>query len=531
MKKYPWSIQLIALSMMFIFSSCGEEDETANLKNSTRFNMISSVENRMVVGSVDLVGIIEKSDFESSKDAPFELLAGFKMMVKGNMDPELTGIDITGNNHFAVSMKEEEPEYVMFTAKISNQEKVKKTLKDLNIFKGDYKKEESGSTIYEYLSDDDMTVGWDDKDIVIVAGQKINAEEKVKELLKARFVDAPANPALDDYLKQVDDMNIYFDIEVALEVGKNSMKGESITPEMMEMSKGAYYIGTGNFNAGEIVFEMNIFGDNFKQSEYNALGESPVSESFMKYLTKDKLIGFGTASIDMEALTGALKLVGEKEMDFDEFEKATGMSLDDLTGLFSGEFSFSLMDVVSEKVSYATPDDMQDDFFDEDAYSYNKEKPMALFAAGVTDTAKIGSLIRLTGEVEVLNGVYKLDRDAYLAFNADKLIITSDEVTAAFFASGNTYSSFTLPSSTSLSKPVYGFYNTDVTNMPNGILKMAETEEGQMALEFANLFELVDFQGDINKMSFTVKMKNKEDNALKVMSDYMLSVVKDKKLF
>jgi hypothetical protein len=530
MKKHPWSIVLIALSMIFVFSSCGEEDETANLKNSTRFNMVSAVENLMVVGSIDIVSIIEKSDFENCKDAPFEAVAGYKMMVKDNIDPELTGIDITGNNHFAISLKDEEPEYVMFTAKISNQEKVKKTLKDLNIFKGDYKKEESGSRIYEYLSGDDMTVGWDDKDIVIVAGNKIDTEKKVKELLKARFVDAAANAGLDGYLKQADDMNVYFNVEMAMKAAKASKEGEAITEDMLAMSKGAYYIGTGNFNTGDIIYEMNIFGDNFKNSEYNALGTSPVSENFMKYLTNDKLIGFGMASINMDALNNALSLVDEEEIDFDDVQKATGMTVEELVGLFSGEFSLSLMDVISEKVSYATAADMQDEFFDEEMYSYNSEKPMVLFAAGVTDSAKIGTLLREVGKVEVMNGVYKLDKDAYLAFNNDKLIITTDEVTAGFFASGNTYSSYTLPSATSVSKPLYAFYNTDVTNMPNGILKMAETEEGQMGLQFADLYELVDFKGDINKMSFTVKMKNKNDNALKVITDYIMSVVKDKKL-
>jgi hypothetical protein len=418
----------------------------------------------------------------------------------------------------------------MFTAKISNQEKVKKTLKDLNVFKGDYKKEESGSKIYEYLSDDNVTVGWDDKDIIIVAGQKIDTEKKVKELLKARFVDASSNKELDDYLKQTDDMNIFVNLEVAMNVAKNSKEGKDITKDMLAMAKGAYYIGTGNFNAGEIVYEMSIFGDEIKNSEFNALGKSPVSDSFLKYLTKEKLIAFGTASVDMVALNKALELVDSKDVDFKDVEKVTGMNVEEITSLFSGEFSLSLMDVVSEKVSYATTEDMEDEFFDEEMYSYNSEKPLVLFAAGVTDTAKIGGLLREKGGVEVLNGVYKLDRDAYLAFSADKLIITTDEITAGFFASGNTYSSYSLPAATSIGKPLYGFYNTDVTNMPNGILKMAETEEGQMGLEFANLFELVDFQGDIDKMTFTVKMKNKNDNALKVIVDYVMGVVKDKNI-
>ncbi len=530
MKKFLRLIQLMTLSMVVVLSSCNSEEDEAYLKNSTRFNMLSSVDNLMLVGSIDLVGLIEKSDFENNKDAPFEATAGFKMLVKGNIDPELTGIDITGNNHFAMSMKDEEPDYILYTAKITNQEKVKKTLKDLNVFKGDYKKEEVGSRVYEYLSDKDMTVGWDDKDIVIVVGRKIDTEKKVKELLKARFVDAKENVPLDDYLKQVDDMNVFVNIETAMTIAKNSKEGKNVTKEMLDMSKGAYYIGTGNFNKGEIVYEMNIFGEKLKGSKYNAIGENPVSDSFMKYLTNDKLIAFGTASINMEALFNAVYMADNKEFDMKEVEDATGMNKQELSEILTGEFSLCLQDVISEKVSYASLEDMEDDFFDEEMYTYNTEKPIVVFAAGVSDTTKIGSLLREKGKVEVMNGVYKADKDAYIVFSDKKMIVTTDEVTANFFASGNTYTSYTLPAASSLDKPLYGFYNTDVTKMPNGFLKMAETEEGQMALEFANLFELVDFHGDFNKMSFTVKMKNKSDNALKVITDYVLSVVKDKNI-
>jgi hypothetical protein len=531
MKKSFGSILSTFLISIVLFTACGEaEFDEASLKNSRRFNMINSLENIMIVGSVDLLGLIEKSDFENSKDAPFEAVAGYKMMVKGNLDAELTGINLSGNNHVAVSMIDEDTQYVIFTAEITNQEKVKNTLKDLKIFKGEYSKVEEGGKIFEFLADDNVTAAWDDKDIVIVAGENINSKDKALALLKARYVDAPGNDALDGFLKQKDDMNVFVNIATAMTVAKNNRGGESITDEMIEVSKDAYYIGTGNFNKGEILFEANVFGDNFKNSNFNAIGNTAVSESFLNYLTNDKLVAFGAASFDMKAVFNAMEMVQNNDFDFQDLEKATGLSKEDMQNLLTGEFSLSLMDIKTEKVSWASEFDAEDDFFEEDDYTYDKTTPMILFAAGVNDTAKIGELIRTSGEVSVSNGVYNVENDMYIAFTADKMVVTTDEATAVQFSTGNLFKSYSLPGGLTIEKPLFGFYNTNPAQMPNGVLKMAENEEGQMMLEFANLFKLVDFQGDVNKMTFKVEMNNKNDNALKVITDYIIGVVKDKQL-
>ena len=529
MKKSLWSINLMALSLIFIFSSCGgNEFDEASLKNSRRFNMINSMENLMVVGSIDLVGIIEKSDFENSKDAPFEAVAGYKMMVKNNLDQELTGIKLAGNNHFAVSMKADQPDYVVFTAEITNQEKVKTTLKGLKIFKGEYSKVEEGGKTFEFLSDKNVTAAWDDKDIIVVFGEKIDTKEKAMKLLKARYVDAPDNKQLAGYLKQTDDMNVYVNIETAMKVGKNSKEGKNITKEMEDLAKGAYYIGTGNFNTGDIVFEMNVFGEKLKNSEYNVISANAVSKSFLNYLTKDNLVGFGTASIDMSAIFNAMEMAQNPEFDLSDVEAITGMNKEEMQNLLTGEFSLSFIDIINTQVEMPKQSVDYDDFFEDD-YSYNKEKPLILFAAGVSDTSKISKLIRTSGAVPYANGVFNIENEAYLAFSSDKMIVTTDEQTALFFASGNTFTTYELPSGLAMEKPLFGFYNTNPSKMPKGILKMAETEEGQMLLEFASLFKLVDFQGDFNKMTFKVEMNNKKDNALKVITDYVFGVVKDKK--
>ncbi len=522
---------MVVSSLML--SSCGSdtEDKEANLKNSTRFNMISAVDNLAVVGSIDLVTMIEKSDFEHNKDVPFEVLAGFKMFVKGNIDAELTGLELKGNNHFALSMTGEDPDYVLLTAKVTNKEKVKQSLVNLKLSKGEYSKEEIEGKEYEFISEKEITAMWDDKDFIVVASQKEETKKIAQKLLLARYTDAKEDQKLDAFLKRVDDMNIFVNLEKIMESAKNTNEGKEIPDEVIAMFSDAYYVGTGNFNSGEIVFDMNVYADKVKNSDFNALSKAVVSASVFNYLTNDKLVAFGVANIDMNAIFEALNMVPENEFNMADIENATGMNQSQLKELLTGEFSVSLMDVKSQEVtsSYEAYSE-DDDFFQEETYTYQKTIPDVIFTVGINDSSKIGGLLRMSEEMIFENGVCKLEENVYLTMNEERLILTSDAATASFFATGNKFKTYSLPSSTKMEKPVYGFYNTDVTQMPDGVLKMAETEEGQMALEFSNLFESVDFNGDFDRMAFTVKLKNKSDNALKVITDFVLSVTKDKQL-
>lgn len=519
----------LILGTLLLTSCGGDKDKEADIKNTTQFNLISAVDNLAVVGSIDLVTMIEKSDFEHSKDVPFEVLAGFKMFVKGNIDAELTGVELKGNNHFALSMKGEEPDYVLFTAKVTNKEKVKQTITKLKISKGEYSKEDIKGKEYEFITEKNITLMWDDKDFIVVASQNEDTKKIAQNLMQSRYIDAPENSSLDTYLKRKDDMNIFVNLETLMQATKNTKDGQNITKEMLDMFESAYYVGSGNFNAGEIVYDMNIYADKVKSSEFNALSKEAVSKTVFNYLTNDKLLAFGAVSLDMNAIFNALNLVPKNEFNMSDIELVTGMSQSQLKELLTGDFSVSVLDIKSREVksTYEAYSD-DDDFFEEEFYSYQKTMPLVVFTVGIKDSSKIGSLLRMSGELTFDKGVCKLDEDAYLTINEEKMILTTDIQTAVFFAQGNKFKTFSLPSSTKMEKPVYGFYNTDVTQMPKGILKIAETEEGQMALEFSNLFESVDFNGDFERMVFSAKLKNKSDNALKVITDFILSVTKNK---
>lgn len=522
--KNIFRLSIVVLLGAVFLTSCGEEDKTENLKHSTRYNMMSSVENLAVIGSIDLLSLIEKSGFESNPDLPMEAIAGYKMMVKDKLDSEKTGIDLTGNNPIAISMiNPEEPEFIMFTAKVTNSENVKSTIQD--IVKGKYTKEEIDGDSYEFVEEDEVIVAWDNKDLVIVFSEKEDVKKIATDLLMARFVDGPdADNGMEAYLGEKADMNIYVRAENSLSALEEQKV--NIPAEFVEMLEGAYYVGRGNFNDGEIAFEWDIHADKVKDSEFNALAAEAISSSFMNYLTNDKLIGFGTASINMDAIFNALKFVENDEFKFSDLEKETGLSEEQMRTMFTGEIAISFLDILSENVEVTAS---EDDFFQE-SYSYQDEKPLMVLTVGIKDSSEIGELIRLAGKAKVENGIYEMDKDAFIAFHADKLILTTDKATAEYFAQGNQFKSYTLSSSAVNNTPLFGYLNTDLNNLPKGLLKMAENEEGQMGLEFMGLFETVKFNGAFEHMEFKAIMNNKSENSLKVITDFIFKIVKENQM-
>lgn len=519
---FNWTALLLLGGL--IFSSCTEEDKTENLKHSTRYNMISSVDHLAVIGSIDLLKIIEKSGFESNPDLPMEASAGYKMMVKEKLDPEKTGIDLSGNNHFAVSMVDpEKPEFVMFTAKVTNPENAKLTVQDL--LKGTYTKEEIDGDTYEFVVEDDVAVGWDNEDLVIVFTEKNEAKTIAKDLLLARYVDgADEDNGMEAYLEQEDDMNMYVRVENSVDFLK--AQDADIPEDFLSSLGDAYYIGTGNFNDGEIVFDWNIHAEDIKNSEFNALAADAINKSFLNYLTSDKLIAFGTASINMDAIFNALDFAQSKDFSFEELEEETGLTREMMEELFTGEFAISFVDILSEEVVVEAA---EDDFF-EDSYSYSSEVPLVIFTAGIKDSTQIGELLRASGEAKVMNGVYQMDKDAFIVFHGDKFIITTDLSTAEYLASGQSFKPYQTAGVDGGDKPLFGYVNTDLNQIPDGLRKMAENEEGEMALEFMGLFESVQFNGEFEQMEFKAIMNNKGENSLKIITDYILKQVKEKQM-
>jgi len=526
------SVKLLSLSFVLALSSCGDEaSDAANLKHSPEFNMISSIDDLAMVYSIDIVKMIEKTEFDKNTDMPAIIKMGWATQVQPKLEPENSGVILAGNNPIAMSIGEDgEPNFIMATLKVVDPSKVESILDELGVFSGNVKSTGNGDDMLYTVEDHDVALVWDSKNLVGVFSEKESPLEIAKKLLDARFVDAEDNEGLEGYLAQTDDWNVYYDFKSLQKLTNNrTYTGGEISEEMSAKMDGAYTISKGNFEEGEIKFEIDVHAPQLIESEYNVLSQKAISQDFLNYLTPNKLLSFGTLSLNMENLFTIIEMGNPEEYTDENVKRETGLSKAEIESIFSGEFAFSLIDIVQEKVVVTSG---EDDFFDD--YSYETETPAIVVTLGLNDSTQLGALLRGNEDkFKYENGYYKLDDDAFLVLTKDKAIITIDSASADFFKAGGNFTAYKLNNGKQVTTSMFGFINTDVDNYPKGVLKLIDEsgKEAQMTKDFIRLFEDITFEGDFIHSEFVMKMNNKDDNALKVIMDFLVDNFKDQPLF
>jgi hypothetical protein len=510
----PLILVVIALSTL----QCKEKDP--EIKNSTRFNLLSSIDHLMLVGSIDFKSLMQKSDFENSPNFNMEMKMLYKMVVKDMIDSDLIGIQLEGNNHFAIGQKPgEKNPLIVFTAPVVKADKVKNGVKD--VIKGKYSAPEKNEK-YHYLEDKGMCMAWDEKDMIIVVQDfgSIDLKSEAKRLLDARYVDAADNPTLANFLQRKDDMNLYVDITQALEIGSQQSKTK-LSAEYYNTFKGAYYVSYGNFEKGSISFDYELNAPNFTSSDYNFIGNKAVSSDFLNFLSADnKLIGFMSSSINISALFDLL-IASDPSFSYEieDFEKSVGVNITQLKNLFDGELAFSLVDMVLPNNGLSSTGDV---FIDE--YYSAEPQPKIIIAFGIKDEALLKSLLDATPELTSKTGYYAAS-DAFMVIKNNKLIVSTEESVCKEIVTKGKLSTYELPAGTTIKTPIFGFINTNTARIPNGMLGLAIDEQGQAALQFLDLFESITVTGNAEKATFKVQLKDKNNNSLKVMIDYILNSV------
>ena len=127
-------IKLILKTVIFsivtiLFMTSCQDDSKTNWKA----NVINSVEGDVaVVGSVDIMNILNKSDIMNSEFLPDEYKGMMNMYVLNTLKSENLGFKIEGNNHVVMVVNEAgEFDYVFFMADVIDEKKMSKNLKFL----------------------------------------------------------------------------------------------------------------------------------------------------------------------------------------------------------------------------------------------------------------------------------------------------------------------------------------------------------------------------------------------------------------
>ena len=114
----------------------------------------------------------------------------------------------------------------------------------------------------------------------------------------------------------------------------------------------------------------------------------------------------------------------------------------------------------------------------------------------------------------------------YVVISDNKLVITEEVEFAKIIANGGNLGKFKKQTAADKT-PLYAYLNTDVNAYPQSLKDAIVKETSEKMLHFFDEFESVNFTGGFDKMRFEVILKNKEENALKILTGYMMKSLVD----
>jgi hypothetical protein len=536
-KGYIYSIALLT-SITLLLTSCGEKEEEIEL-HTPEFNMISSIDNHAVIFSYDFMKLMDKSKVQNSEDMPMEVKMAMSLYLGNMLKSSNMGIRLEGNNHTVITTTDNgEIDFGILTAEVVNEDKIKKGIKDF--FKGKAFEEDGLHFIKHKFSQ--TLAAWDSDHIIFIYSENdtIDLKTKAKSILDARKIEGAENAVLENYLEREDDINVIVYLDKWMELAKKETEDIELDEEFLNLYDESYMFGAGNFLEGKIVFEMEMHGDKLKDSKYNLLPGNPISNEFMSYLSNEDPLMFGVASINMDAVFDVMLQNHEMKDEFKAGVKEIGWTEKEMKGLFTGEFSASLVEIEMKPNPYyeLQASLMADDFFAEMEESYVPNpseipSPVYLVTIGLNDPDKLKALFTTLHMIENKGGYFTAGSDGFFVFSDDKLMITSDESIAATLGSGKKLKEYTPASE--INSSLYAEISPDVDDLPQALQDMILENGGNASeglLEFMNDFEKVTFSGSFDKMKMEVIMTDKAANSIEVITGKLMKqVIQNMSLF
>lgn len=488
--------------------------EDANLPvNTPEYNMLLADEMTSAIWSVDILELLDNSTIDKLDLG----MAG--MVVQGLMkkmiDTAEGGVDFSNNSY--ISFKHDTAfsfDYSFTTYPVTNRSKVFKTLKSTIGFVAS-----GNQSVYEgfdaYTSNTGVAALWDDKHVVLVFNQlsrdKQNTLRLAKSILDKRYVDAPENNDIREFLALKDDFNCYIDLERMGQLGdtENDMK---IFQDLIRPNKDGILIARGNFSKGEMVFSMDVNVDNLEVSTFNVFQNEGVSQEMLRSVATNQSINVWGANLKVDNLLKAMSAFEFGGNNILGVLNDFGFSEASLGQLLTGEVALSMVDIDFKE------EDGAFDFFDEESYTElllgEDLNPELLISLKLKNPDRFKGFLlnaeslKNNGEVYTVNGFYILERSG----NA---IITMDEEMAHKIADGK----MVRDNDSKLDEmrdgvSFYGYFNTDYTKYTPSVLSMLRHQLTQDGIDKLWMAEKITASGNYNHIEFKVVMKDKEVNAL-----------------
>lgn len=518
-------------SITFFLASCGEKKKEI-VFHTPEFNMIASVDNHAVIFSYDFMTIMDKSKVQSSEEMPMEVKMAMSLYIGNMLNSSNMGIRLEGNNHVVITTTDNGlVDFGFLTAEVVNEDKVKKGIKDF--FKGKGFEEDGLHFLQHQFSH--TLAAWDSDNIIFIYSENeaIDLKTKAKSILDARKIEGAENDVLESYLNREDDMNMIVYLDKWIELAKKEADGVLLDEDFLNLYSESYMVFAGNFLAGKIVLEMEMHGEELKDSKYNLLPGNPISKEFMSYLSNEDPMMFGVASINTDAVFNIMLQNDEMKDEFAQGIKQMGWNEKEMRALFTGEFSASLLGIeMKPNPYYETQVSLiEDEFFGDmnESYLPNPSEipfPVYLIAIGLNDTEKLKALFATLPMIENKEEYFIVGDDGFFVFSDNKLMITSDQSIATTLGSGKQLNNY--KPDNEISSSLYGEIIPNIANLPQALKDMVIENGGNESdelLNFINDFEKVTFSGSYDKMRLEVIMSDPESNSIEVITGKLMKQI------
>ena len=511
-----------------------------NSKNNWKANVINSVEGDVaVVGSIDIMNILNKSDIMNSEFLPEEYKGMMNMYVLNTLKSENLGFKIEGNNHVVVVVNETgEFDYVFFMADVLDEKKMSKNLKFLI---GGSKEVKD----YNYLTTSEgVVIAWDEKNVIGLLQNPKNKKSTNSISILSKLLDSrddnsiKSSEDLTDFLERKDDINafVYSDVYSKMTLSLSGMENDKFNSLDF---KDRNVVFSGNINNGNILFESSFDSPN-QDNELRPFMEKPINSNYLNYLSNNgQLLAFFLANINIEGIVKSPELILQFGQVFKELEKSLkqfDLNLEDISNTITGEMSFSILDLntnfdASADISDAfgsNDDDFFNDLSEDEFYEFydnydnqnSETTPKMLLSLGIKNKNSIVNLFKKFNYEVSENVIVNLDNQISFLLKDKTLFIGSPESLLVLLNENGKLIKYNPINE--IDTPIYGFINTDTMLIPNNFRNQIDDEFGAAYMNLLSEIKYVEFKSTVSSGRLEIVMDNKQDNALKVLVNSIL---------
>ena len=511
-----------------------------NSKNNWKANVINSVEGDVaVVGSIDIMNILNKSDIMNSEFLPEEYKGMMNMYVLNTLKSENLGFKIEGNNHVVVVVNETgEFDYVFFMADVLDEKKMSKNLKFLI---GGSKEVKD----YNYLTTSEgVVIAWDEKNVIGLLQTPKNKKSTNSISILSKLLDSrddnsiKSSEDLTDFLERKDDINafVYSDVYSKMTLSLSGMGNDKFNSLDF---KDRNVVFSGNINNGNILFESSFDSPN-QDNELRPFMEKPINSNYLNYLSNNgQLLAFFLANINIEGIVKSPELILQFGQVFKELEKSLkqfDLNLEDISNTITGEMSFSILDLntnfdASADISDAfgsNDDDFFNDLSEDEFYEFydnydnqnSETTPKMLLSLGIKNKNSIVNLFKKFNYEVSENVIVNLDNQISFLLKDKTLFIGSPESLLVLLNENGKLIKYNPINE--IDTPIYGFINTDTMLIPNNFRNQIDDEFGAAYMNLLSEIKYVEFKSTVSSGRLEIVMDNKQENALKVLVNSIL---------